>query len=841
MKYHRCTNNTKVQDDICYHHIFEKITNEMKDNMIAIKEIKKTIKIKTDKDSYLFNINGMMHSIFKKPKIVIFHPKNGWLKLTIFNIKQFMSVIEENQLEDGIFYDNNNEIKSIKSDLQEFFENDNIYDIYGNLLDEKELKTFYETQLQQDQTINSLINYSQYYTKSSINTNKKFDRIILSQERENLLYRLRYFSHDTGKTLYLTGPCGIGKTISLMYFTTKYIGLVSSCYINIKFMIKNKSIPILQSVLQKTISTLYSSSKEYCIAMKYIREINLTNSIWKIIKDLIKLLIKDQKEHLLILDQYKIEYDKNNIELKELVDLIWTTKLTLVVCSSINENDIKECLINSWTNMNTVAFKYKYIPDLVSINSDNNTKENELLMQAFELFSNLPKYCNEILNLNSDTAIYDYIKEQHDNIKSHIEFYYKNETNLFSKLIKIKYYLGKEMQKEEFRSILSIIPLKYFKVEQKSFYYIISPHFTMIIDILDELLIKTATNINNKNDIIPDIEENKNYQGLVFEQFFHLKFLLDKKGFPNLIYDEVFYVKNLLKCSQWAGQKKIDLSKTPKSLYIIPKNENSPFFDSALLYYNGQKFFLITFQITVGKNTKQMMERDFILEKLLILKKNIENEMNIIIPIKKTDLYFFYVFKYENPKQSNVSFCYNNNIPILYFSIKDMKFSNVKRDSPLQVNIQFPFEYSFIKYQNTNLLNYINNSIQELEKDCTKLLYLNKKTKRSESLSELEKTLILKLIDKSEYSMIYDGTYLKVAMGYMKIEPQKVYIINLNSSKYAVYLEDIYIEVKEEKTRIINDNTKYKIFYEYIHKKSKEDNEGVDWYKLIKKQNRKND
>ena len=113
MKYHRCTNNTKVQDDICYHHIFEKITNEMKDNMIAIKEIKKTIKIKTDKDSYLFNINGMMHSIFKKPKIVIFHPKNGWLKLTIFNIKQFMSVIEENHLEDGIFYDNNNEIKSI--------------------------------------------------------------------------------------------------------------------------------------------------------------------------------------------------------------------------------------------------------------------------------------------------------------------------------------------------------------------------------------------------------------------------------------------------------------------------------------------------------------------------------------------------------------------------------------------------------------------------------------------------------------------------------------------------------------------------------------------------------
>ena len=86
------------------------------------------------------------------------------------------------------------------------------------------------------------------------------------------------------------------------------------------------------------------------------------------------------------------------------------------------------------------------------------------------------------------------------------------------------------MKEEQFCSIIQTIPLKFFEVTKQDSSYIISPHFNLIIDVIDEILVDIGRDISNKNDLFPDIEEDKTYQGIVFELFFHLKINCRKRN-----------------------------------------------------------------------------------------------------------------------------------------------------------------------------------------------------------------------------------------------------------------------------------------------------------------------
>ena len=831
---HRCTNLTRIKDGICLHEIFNIIRNQNKNNKIqlVVGGVEKTIEIFDCGPLYKILYDNKRYSLFKNIKVVSFHTKFLIHIETIFNLEQFKSLLEQYELDEGIYYEHNKAIKSIKYEMEEFFNNDSYRNIYRYLLSMNELTAYYREQIklgeEKCQKITSLINYGEYYANKNKNYTN-FEDIIESEKRSALMNKLMYCG--SGKTIFLTGPCGIGKSITLMYFTLKNMGIISSCYLNLKYLIKQKSIMTIKSVFQKAVSTLYLNEDDYLNAMKTINKIDFSSTKWKIIKNLILLLIKDNREHIIILDQYKIDYDPNNTVLNELANLINDSKISLVICSSINVYDIRECLLKKWINTDAPNYSYEYISELLLIETKHSDKQSETISKTFEVFSNLPKYCNDILNLNCDDEIIQYRNKQKNDIKSRIRFFYKNEKNVFNILIKLKYCLGKQLKEEQFCSIIQTIPLKFFEVTKQDSSYIISPHFNLIIDVIDEILVDIGRDISNKNDLFPDIEEDKTYQGIVFELFFHLKIKLDKSPFTNLKYDELYYVKNLMEFNIWSGQDDIDLNKTPKTLYIQPKNSNSPYFDSAFLYYNKNEYYLIAFQVSIGKKKSQMMERTFIEEKLNILKEEIEKKKKI--HINENKLYFFYIFPYESPKKSNLQYCAIRNIPIIFFSVRDMMFSLLTRDTRIYVNIQFPFSQTFKKYKNTHLLNYINNSLQKLEQDCTeKILFLNKKTKRSEgSLSEVEKDMILKLIDKPKYKMIFDVMMKRVAMGCMMPEENKLYVIHYNKKRYAVYLEDIYINVDEKNTKIIDTFKKWKLYYNYMHNPT---DTGVEWYILLK-------
>ena len=70
-----------------------------------------------------------------------------------------------------------------------------------------------------------------------------------------------------------------------------------------------------------------------------------------LIQNMNKFLISNNIESKVILDQYKELYDKDNKNIKEIIDIInkdSSNKVKLIVSSSINNNDVRSLLLKTW-------------------------------------------------------------------------------------------------------------------------------------------------------------------------------------------------------------------------------------------------------------------------------------------------------------------------------------------------------------------------------------------------------------------------------------------------------------------------------------------------------------
>ena len=122
----------------------------------------------------------------------------------------------------------------------------------------------------------------------------------------------------------ICGNFGIGKSTSLLAARLEFHEIV---YLNLKALIQN-----MNNIYLWKYELLL---KEIAFSFKYILEYVISNNI----------------ESKVILDQYKELYDKDNKNIKEIIDIInkdSSNKVKLIVSSSINNNDVRSLLLKTW-------------------------------------------------------------------------------------------------------------------------------------------------------------------------------------------------------------------------------------------------------------------------------------------------------------------------------------------------------------------------------------------------------------------------------------------------------------------------------------------------------------
>ena len=199
--------------------------------------------------------------------------------------------------------------------------------------------------------------FSEYFENYNSNNNKKIFKYQKNKLRNEIFRKVRKLSEfNKIKKYKITGPFSTGKSITLFVYSRFNPNVI---YINLKVLKKNnndykKCLKIIFSECRRVI--LNKDIFDEKITLLKIEESVLSQLLYiiEIILDLAKDTI------VLILDQFKegnINYEQTfMIKIKEFLE---RENFKLVLCSSINDHDIRDEVIKTW-----IEFKGNNPPDL---------------------------------------------------------------------------------------------------------------------------------------------------------------------------------------------------------------------------------------------------------------------------------------------------------------------------------------------------------------------------------------------------------------------------------------------------------------------------------------------
>ena len=238
-------------------------------------------------------------------------------------------------------------------------------------------------------------------------------------------------------------------------------------------------------ILLKEIAFSYKFTSNYDTFTKLKEAIEKRNLIWESTIELVKFTINNAIKAKIILDQYKEAYDKDNINIKEIIDLIIKDKLNnvhLIISSSINNKDVRNSLLKQWfPNYNkkiSILFDYDYYAIL--FNSKLYVQEDKDLSEIKkkyinDYFNNIPRFYYDIKYLEDD-KLEEYKKNQQNKILEKISLFYEEEcisNDDYGILLNYRQKIGKLLEDDEQLVLLQAFPLKYFIFKEKiiDFYF----------------------------------------------------------------------------------------------------------------------------------------------------------------------------------------------------------------------------------------------------------------------------------------------------------------------------------------------------------------------------------
>ena len=276
-------------------------------------------------------------------------------------------------------------------------------------------------------TINPIsLSLNFYSIFNDVQKNEEF-LFILTDERINFFKKLyNFIISDDKKFYYITGSDGIGKSLSLLYYSS--LNVNRFIYFNIKLyskiVDKKEFNEIFYKDLYKYFLYRYKETNkniinsEYSKTIKYFEneikkkyeEKNVNEKIYDYIYEFIKLF--GGYSYTIIIDQYKNDkVDQDFKGLNKIINLILNNnalKLKIIISTSINNTSNKLALLRNLTNIYLDLKKYDlskliYKENFDNINLYNNTNimpKEKIYTEKDDKLLNKPEcqFCENILN-----------------------------------------------------------------------------------------------------------------------------------------------------------------------------------------------------------------------------------------------------------------------------------------------------------------------------------------------------------------------------------------------------------------------------------------------------------
>ena len=749
-KYHSCNQATKFDENICYHHILPIIKQLPPIKLGGVKEFfyngKEFCLTKYSK-TYFIWYNGKHLEFLHEPKLVKF----------IGNIKKRVYIMGPNHLsyelsgeyKDAYYYDEEQHSYLKVRDYLHTFSANNSTKIFSTFIDDEETRKtfFYINELRNEKNkviknTNELSTIIEKYEHCNLK-NDSFS-FFLTSKRCQLISTLQDFCQKSADNIFFfTGPSGTGKSITLLSF---WKVLQSSMYINIKTLLHHSHQPHeVYSILSVEAIKLFNNYEKYTNCINSLRKSSYYSNYWLGIQSIIKEIREDNQVHIIMLDQYKERTGTNKEEMDIIKEMIKNTKIKVLVCSSINDKEIRENLLNQWLEIKNKSENYQYFPENAQSVVEDNLQTNKHFIKALELFSNIPKYYQLFLQTDlKKSSIRKVVKESKERIYKKIKAFLNDEEKEIELFIFTQSYCGTNLSQKEFEKVIEIVPLKYYVVTKEMNSFIIKPHFPVIYDIINEK-IDSILKVYSKNFFqITKFITNRSFLGTLFEHIVHWQFSQGNLPFINVYIDEVIKVKDLIAFKD--NNSALDYSVPSNgSIYLLPEKDNAELYDSAIIHTNSFGIKRVLYlQMTIHKKKQKLLTKETIEQSI---EEKISHNFTKIFhfPLNKNNFCFSYVFLLEDEYMDMVKYCSMEKIPYIFFSIKELKFFDKKKEiieelifDPLFVDA--PFKEYVIDLEeddesNAFLLDSNNKSLNEHSNKSTFLL--SKKRERNLEINQI--------------------------------------------------------------------------------------------------------
>jgi len=452
-----------------------------KSNLIILDDIS----FKKGKNCYKFKLSSYYYIIFISKIKVIIHIEDDENKEIIKEIRtnnDIYELLEENNINKNDVFFGEYKLEKVINAIDNYIENNTLkLRFIKKIIPEAK---FGEEPMEEDIDYKRE-EYSEYFTEYfenfNPNNNKKIFKFQKSALRKEIFRKISILSElDICNKYKITGPFSTGKSITLFMYSRFFQNVI---YINLKVLRKNRE------DYKKCLKIIFSECRRVVVDKTVFDEkislLKLEDNILSQLLYIIEVILDSITDIIvLILDQFKeenINYEQNfMIKIKEFLQ---KKNFRLVLCSSINDRDIRDEVIKTW-----VKYKGNNPPDLNQITQDYYFYYYELFSRrksqnlSYKLFRNKYKYLKKAKDDKTLEKTYNKIIKKLEDF----QMYHKdkliilNEYNLSDIFIFLKKYINTKLDKSSFLEVISMTPLKYFSVLIKTNYYSLKPAFPFI-------------------------------------------------------------------------------------------------------------------------------------------------------------------------------------------------------------------------------------------------------------------------------------------------------------------------------------------------------------------------
>ena len=321
--------------------------------------------------------------------------------------------------------------------------------------------------------------YFPFYIDLNENDFKNFEYYD-TRERKEFMKIMKFYIHNINFNA-ICGSFGSGKTVTLLKFIISniryrffYINLwmTSTFYIEeVKNILKYECVKLFG----KNINALKDSDEEKNMKeiLALIGNLKDKTEIFDLINKIISLLKNIKKTFIIIIDQYSSKYDSKNKNIKIIQSSIEDSNIKILVCSSMNNEDVKYNLSRSFKipRYTTDCISYFYIGCLIKTKSTDITNKTVKFQRNLYKFGNLMFYYY-LLEENENNPYF--IEKEEKRIKNEIENFYleeyhSNKEKMISDILQILYIVNEKeiIFYDDLDKLILKLPMKFLQIKKQ--------------------------------------------------------------------------------------------------------------------------------------------------------------------------------------------------------------------------------------------------------------------------------------------------------------------------------------------------------------------------------------